>query len=88
MLDKNLTLDPLPCKPFQYSLIELRILRREAFHRLPFRSRSEDLFKKVRSIFPPATDRGLTDAIFSGDFIVIFNSFCYGDYSKFKREFV
>ena len=44
--------------------------------------------KKVRLIFPPATDHGLTDAIFSGDFRVIFNSFCFGDYCKFKREVV
>ena len=44
--------------------------------------------KKVRLIFPPATDHGLTDAIFSGDFRVIFNSFCFGDYFKFKREVV
>ncbi|CAH3020979.1 unnamed protein product [Porites evermanni] len=62
MVDKKLTLASLLCKPFQYSLIELRILR--------------------------PTDHGLTDAIFSGDFRVIFSSFCFGDYFKFKCEVV
>ena len=33
-------------------------------------------------------DHGLTDAIFSGDFWVFFNSFCFGDYFKLKREVV
>ena len=85
MLDKKLTLASLLCKPFQYSLIELRILRREASHRLPFRWQFNLAVKKVRLIFPPATDHGLTDAIFSGDSRVIFNSFCFGDYFKFMR---
>ena len=72
MLDRKLTLASLLCKPFQYSLIELRILG----------------VKKVRLIFPPAVEHGLTGAIFSGNFRVIFNSFCFGDYFKFKREVV
>ena len=88
MLDKKLTLASLLCKPFQYSLIELQILRREASHRLLFRWQFNLSVKKVRLIFPPAMDHGLTDAIFSGDFRVIFNSFCFGDYIKFKHEVV
>ena len=88
MLDKKLTLASLLCKPFQYSLIELQILRREASHRLLFRWQFNLSVKKVRLIFPAAMDHGLTDAIFSGDFRVIFNSFCFGDYIKFKHEVV
>ena len=60
-LTKNLA-SPL-CQPFQYSLIELRILRREACHRLPFRWQFNVAVKKVGLIFTPATDHGLTDAI-------------------------
>ena len=82
------TLASLLCKPFQYSLIELQILRREASHRIPFRWQFNLAVKKVRLIFPPATDHGPTDAIFSGDFRVIFNSFCFGNYFKFKGEVV
>ncbi|CAH3140461.1 unnamed protein product [Porites evermanni] len=67
MLDKKLTLASLLCKPFQYSLIEPRILRHEASH---------------------PTDHGLTDAIFPGDFRVIFKSFYFSDYFKFNREVV
>ena len=87
MLDKKLSLASLLCIPFQYSLIEVRILRSEAFHRLPFRWQFNLAVKKVRSIFPPATNHGLTDVIFSSHFRVIFNSF-FGDYFKFKREVV
>ena len=81
-LTKNLA--SLLCQPFQYSLIELRILRREACHRLPFRWQ-----------FNVAVKKGWLD-LYSSDgpwthwchFRVIFNSLCFGDYFKFKREVV
>ena len=60
-LTKNLA--SLLCQPFQYSLIELRIRRRETCHRLPFRWQFNVAVKKVGLIFTPATDHGLTDAI-------------------------
>ena len=41
----------LLCKPFQHSLIELRILRREASHRLPVRWQFNLAVKKVRVCF-------------------------------------
>ena len=63
MLDKKLTLASLLCQPFQYSLIELQILRGEACHRLPFRWEFKVADEKIRLIFPPATDPGLTGAI-------------------------
>ena len=85
ILDKKITLASLLSKPFQYSLIELRILRRKASHRLPFRWQFNLVVKKVRLIFPPATDHGLTDAIFSADFRVIFKRFCLDDYFKLTR---
>ena len=89
LFDRKLTLASLLCKPFQYSLIEFRILRHEASHRLPFRWQFNLAVKKVRLIFPPATDHGLTDAVFSGDFRVIFNSSSVlWRLFKFKREVV
>ena len=51
LFDRKLTLASLLCKPFQYSLIELRILRCEASHRLPFRWQFNLAIKKVCLIF-------------------------------------
>lgn len=71
-----LALASLPSKPFHYSLIELRILQRQASHRLLL---CWQFNLKVCLILPSAMNRSLTDAIFSGDFGIIFNSFCFNN---------
>ena len=71
-----LALASLPSKPFHYSLIELQILQRQVSHHLLL---CWQFNLKVCLILPPVMNHSLTDAIFSGDFGIIFNSFCFNN---------